>query len=204
MMLRATAILFVLALGSTFVFAEPERKKLQVFEDIQKQVTRYPFFTIFDDVRVAIDEHGVVALSGYVTGPHKSREIAKRVAAVEGVSGVENDLTVLPLSRDDDRLRVDIARAIYGNSSFWRYGMSISPAIHIVVERGHVTLTGAVRSRVDRQLAETLARRPSRNSTLWFGWTGSPGQLGFLRSHVEVVGIWGILRGGRRSAVQCR
>ncbi len=158
MMLRATAVLFVLALGSTFVFAEPERKKLQVFKDIQQQVTRYSFFTIFDDVSVAIDEHGVVTLAGRVTDPHKSREIARRVAAVQGVSGAENALTVLPISREDDRLRVDIGRAIYGNSNFWRYGTSTSPAIHIVVEHGHVTLTGVISSRVDRQLAETLAR----------------------------------------------
>ena len=159
MMLRATAVLSVLALGSTLVFAEPERKKLQVFEDIQTQVTRYSFFTIFDDVSVAIDEHGVVALTGHVTGPHKRTALAKRVAAVEGVSGVDNDITVLPVSRFDDRLRVAVARSIYGNSNFWRYGIGPSPTIHIVVERGHVTLTGVVYSQIDRQLAETLARR---------------------------------------------
>ena len=124
MMLRATAVFFVLALGSTLVFAEPERKKLQVFEDIQRQVNRYSFFTIFDDVNVAIDEHGVVALTGHVTGPHKRRDIAKRVAAVEGVSEVDNAITVLPVSRYDDQLRIGIARAIYGNSHFWRYAIS--------------------------------------------------------------------------------
>ena len=159
MMLRATVVLFVLALGSTLAFAEPERKKLQVFEDIQRQVNRYSFFTIFDDINVAIDEHGVVALTGHVTGPHKSREIAKRVAAVKGVNGVDNAITVLPVSRYDDQLRIGIARAIYGNSNFWRYGTAASPAIHIVVERGHVTLTGVVTNQVDRRLAETLARR---------------------------------------------
>ena len=159
MMLRATAVLFVLALGSTLAFAEPERKKLQVFEDIEQQVNRYYLFTIFDDVNVAIDEHGVVAMTGHVTSPHKSREIAKRVAGIEGVSGIDNAITVLPVSRYDDQLRYGIARAIYRNANFWRYGVGASPAIHIVVERGHVTLTGVVASQVDRQLAETLARQ---------------------------------------------
>ena len=84
MMLRTTAVLFVLALGSTLAFADPERKKLQVFEDIQQQVNRYYYFTVFDDISVAIDEHGVVALTGQVTNPYKSNEIAKRVAGVEG------------------------------------------------------------------------------------------------------------------------
>ena len=56
MMLRATAVFFVLTLGSTLVFAEPERKKLQVFEDIQQQVNRYYLFTIFDDINAPVRE----------------------------------------------------------------------------------------------------------------------------------------------------
>ena len=158
MILRATAAFFVLALGSTLVFADPERKPLQIFEDIQTQVHRYSYFTIFDDINVAIDEHGVVALTGHVTSPHKSREIARRIAAVEGVGGVDNSIRVLPVSRLDDQLRIGLARAIYGNSNFWRYGVGASPPIHIVVERGHVTLTGVVNNQFERQLVETIAR----------------------------------------------
>ena len=158
-MLRATAVFFVLTLGSTLVFADPERKQLQVLEDIQKQVNRYAYFTIFDDINVAIDEHGVITLTGHVTDSHKSRGIAKRVAAVEGIAGVDNLITVLPVSRFDDQLRIGIARAVYGSSHFWRYGIGASPPIHIVVERGHVTLTGVVTNQVDRQIAETIARQ---------------------------------------------
>jgi hyperosmotically inducible protein len=159
MMLRTTAVIFVLALGSTFASADPERKTLQVFEDIQDQVNGYAFFTIFDDVNVAIDEQGVVMLTGHVTLPYKSEGLAKRVAGVEGVTGVDNAITVLPVSRHDDRLRYRIARAIYGNSNFWRYGIGATPSIHIVVERGHVTLTGVVANELDRRLADALARR---------------------------------------------
>ena len=157
-MLRATAVLFVLILGSTSVFAEPEREKLQIFEDIQQQVNRYSRFTIFDDVNIAIDEQGVVALTGRVTSQYKSREIAKRVARVEGVTGIANAITALPVSRYDDQLRYRIAHAIYGNSNFWLYGLGPSPSIHIVVEHGHVTLTGVVASEADRMLAGTFAR----------------------------------------------
>ena len=159
MMLRTTAVLFVLALGSTLAFAGPERKTLQVFEDIQQQVNRYYYYTVFDDINAAIDEHGVVALTGHVTNPYKSKEIVKRVARVEGVTGVDDAITVLPISQFDDQLRYRIARAIYGNSNFWRYGLGPSPPIHIVVERGRVTLTGVVANQVDRQLVETLARQ---------------------------------------------
>ena len=57
----------------------------------------------------------------------------------------------------DENLRVRIARAIYGNSAFWQYGAMANPPIHIIVDRGHVTLTGVVNNNVDRMLARSLA-----------------------------------------------
>jgi hyperosmotically inducible periplasmic protein len=54
-------------------------------------------------------------------------------------------------------LRYRIARSIYGNSNFWSYAIMAHPPIHIIVERGHVTLTGVVQSNVDRMLARSLA-----------------------------------------------
>ena len=64
---------------------------------------------------------------------------------------------MLPVSQFDDELRFRIARAIYGNSSFWNYAAMANPPIHIVVNRGHVTLTGVVNSNVERMLARSLA-----------------------------------------------
>jgi len=57
----------------------------------------------------------------------------------------------------DDELRFRIARAIYGNSSFWNYAAMANPPIHIVVKRGHVTLVGTVNNNVERMLARSLA-----------------------------------------------
>ncbi len=64
---------------------------------------------------------------------------------------------MLPISSYDDDLRSRIARAIYGNSAFWRYAAQANPPIHIIVENGHVTLTGVVNNNVDRMLARSLA-----------------------------------------------
>jgi hypothetical protein len=47
--------------------------------------------------------------------------------------------------------------AIYGNSSFWQYASMVNPPIHIVVNRGRVTLEGVVNSNVERMLARSLA-----------------------------------------------
>ena len=70
---------------------------------------------------------------------------------------MKNVITDLPVSQFDDELRYRIARSIYGNSNFWNYAIMANPPIHIVVERGRVTLTGVVQSNVDRMLAQSLA-----------------------------------------------
>jgi len=133
-----------------------DRKDFQVFKDVAASVDRYTHFTIFDDVSAYVKD-GVVTLSGKVTMPYKRDEIAKRVAKVDGVREVRDQIGVLPVSMFDDELRARIARSIYGNSNFWNYGIMPNPPIHIVVENGHVTLTGVVQSEVDRMLARSLA-----------------------------------------------
>jgi hyperosmotically inducible protein len=129
---------------------------LQVFRDVQKQVLQYANFTIFDSVKMAIDD-GVVVLSGKVTMPYKRNDIEKRVAKLDGVTEVQNKIEVLPVSQYDDELRLRISRAIYGNSNFWRYATMANPPIHIIVDHGHVTLEGVVNNNVDRMLARSLA-----------------------------------------------
>lgn len=141
------------ALAST-----PDRKDLQVFKDVAKSVNRYVHFTIFDDVNANVTD-GVVTLSGKVTMPYKRDDIMKRVADVSGVREVRDNIEVLPVSSFDDRLRYQIARSIYNNPNFWNYAIGPNPSIHIIVDHGHVTLTGAVQSEVDRMLARSLVNQ---------------------------------------------
>ena len=154
---RLASLTFALLLATAgAAAAQSPREDLQVFNDIAKQVTRYTQFTIFDSVDASIED-GAVVLSGWVTMPYKKTDIERRVARVDGVTSVRNDIQVLPVSQFDDQLRFRIARAIYGNSSFWNYAAMANPPIHIVVNRGHVTLTGTVNSNVERALARSLA-----------------------------------------------
>ena len=104
---------------------------------------RYPQFTIFDSIGADVED-GIVTLTGKVTMPYKRDAIATRVARIDGVREVRNEISVLPVSQWDDELRFRIARAIYGNSNFWSYGAMANPPIHIVVENGRVTLEGVV------------------------------------------------------------
>jgi hyperosmotically inducible protein len=132
-----------------------DRKNLQVFNDISDSVNRYVHFTIFDDVSANVED-GVVTLTGRVTMPYKREDIEKRVARIDGVREVRDQITVLPVSQFDNRLRYQIARAIYGHPNFWNYAIGPNPSIHIIVEHGHVTLTGVVNNDLDRQLARSL------------------------------------------------
>jgi osmotically-inducible protein OsmY len=136
--------------------ADDPRKDLQVLKDVAASVERYTQFTIFDDVNASVKD-GVVTLTGKVTMPYKRDELARRVAKIDGVRSVQDNIGVLPVSSFDDELRYRIARSIYGNSSFWNYAIMPNPPIHIVVEHGRVTLTGVVQSEVDRMLARSLA-----------------------------------------------
>lgn len=99
-----------------------------------------------------------VLANGKVTAPHKASEIANLVARVPGVREVDHRIETLPVSTFDDELRFTIASRIYRDPLFWNYAIQPNPPIHIVVDRGHVTLTGAVNSEVERRAAEMIAR----------------------------------------------
>jgi osmotically-inducible protein OsmY len=156
MVTRLGSLTAALLLATAISASAQAREDLQIFNDVSSQVTRYTQFTIFDSVEASVDD-GHVVLSGWVTMPYKRDDLERRIARIDGVSSVRNDIQVLPVSRFDDELRFRIARAIYGHSAFWNYAAMANPPIHVIVNRGHVTLTGTVNSNVERALARSLA-----------------------------------------------
>jgi hyperosmotically inducible periplasmic protein len=123
---------------------------------LDRAVRQCPQVTIFDDVAARVDGSAVL-LTGKVTSPLKKEELEKRVARIDGVGEVRNEIAVLPPLTSDDDLRHRVARAIYGNPSFWPYAAMANPPIHIIVERGHVILRGTVGSNTERTMARSLA-----------------------------------------------
>ena len=136
--------------------ASSERRDPQISGEVVVELRNYSNLTIFDDVNADVRD-GIVTLTGKVTMPFKRDEIETRVARLDGVREVRNRITVLPASTFDDELRAQIARAVYGNAAFWHYAVMPSPPIRIIVEGGRATLTGLVRSNLDRTLACALA-----------------------------------------------
>jgi hyperosmotically inducible protein len=126
-------------------------------ERVGDQVRRSSYFTVFDDVGIGVD-NGVVTLTGYVTQPIKSEDLAKRASHVGGAQDFVNRLEVLPASLGDDRLRNIVANAIYRDQAFSNYASQAVPPIHIIVRNSSVLLTGVVNSEVERRQAENIVR----------------------------------------------
>ena len=135
-------------------FGESDEK---VAENISKSILRYANYTVYDDVNLAVEE-GHVTLEGRVTMPFKAAEIEKRASKVLGVQSVNAQITTLPTNIGDERLRRALTQYIYGDMLFMDYAHHVNPPIHIVVERGRVTLSGAVRSELERVKAGHIAR----------------------------------------------
>jgi hyperosmotically inducible protein len=136
---------------------EPNRLDKQIAMDVARELRRYPSYSVFDHVEVAVED-GVVTLKGKVTMGYKAEEMEKRAAEVEGVKEVSNQIEVLPVSINDDQLRRALADRIYRDSLFTGYSIQPDPPIHIVVENARVTLTGVVRNEIERRKAESIAR----------------------------------------------
>jgi hyperosmotically inducible protein len=155
-MLRRMAAATVMMALTFSVPAVADDANYDMFRNVERQVQQYPFISIFDSVNIAVND-GVVELTGKVTMPFKRDGIGERVARVSGVTAVRNRITVLPVSQFDDDLRFRIARAIYSNPNFRGYGSRVNPPIHIIVERGRVTLEGVVNNNADRVIAQSIA-----------------------------------------------
>jgi len=58
--------------------------------------------------------------------------------------------------------------------NFWNYAIQVNLPIHVVVDNGHVTLSGVVNSEVEHRKAETIAR----SAFSVFGSTSTRGEAG--------------------------
>jgi len=119
---------------------------------VRHEIVMYPYYSIWDDISFRVN-NGQVELMGSVNQPYKKADIQRLVQRTPGVTAVTNDLKVLPLSTFDDRLRLQVARAIYRDPVLSRYALQAVGPIHIIVDNGHVTLTGVVATEMEKNVA---------------------------------------------------
>ena len=124
----------------------------RISHEVRNELITLPQFSIFDNLAFKVDGE-TVTLTGQVRNPILKDSAEKVVKDIEGVKGVNNKIEVLPPSPNDDRIRRDVARAIFNDDRLFRYSMGAVPPIHIIVNRGHVTLEGVVANQADKDAA---------------------------------------------------
>ena len=140
--------------------AEGEAANLEYLKkEIRKELVTLPFFGVFDWLEGKVEPDGTVFLAGQVTRPTLKKDAQRRVEKVEGVERVINQIEVLPLSPNDDRLRRAVFFELFNrNSPLFRYGQQPIPSIHIIVSRGKLVLKGVVANKGDSDIANIRAR----------------------------------------------
>src|ERR671926_787700 len=154
---KVLAVAAALVLSASAAVAAPATEQAaeqtQLAKKVRKELVTLPWYGVFDNLAYEIDG-STVKLYGQVVQPSTRRDAERRVSKLKGVERVVNNIEVLPLSSFDDSIRARTYRALFGwNSPLFRYGRGVNPSIHIVVNRGHVTLEGVVSNEGDANLA---------------------------------------------------
>ena len=131
-----------------------DRSRLE--KEVRHELVMLPYFTVFDNLGYRVNGN-TVELTGQVTKPTLKSSAERVVKSIEGVESVTNNIEVLPNSPNDDRLRVAVYRAVYGNASLQVYNQRYLAPIRIIVKNGNVTLEGVVGNEMDKNMAKIQA-----------------------------------------------
>jgi len=168
--MKKSLLLVVLSLpllfGSVFVQCQSasqlDQKSLaRIVKEVRHELVMLPFYGVFDNLSYKVDPDGTVTLLGQVARPTLKSDAENAVKRIEGVEKVVNNIEVLPTSINDDRIRREVYRAIFGNDVLSQYQLRAVPPIHIIVKNGHVTLEGVVARAMDKQIAGVQANKVS-------------------------------------------
>jgi len=129
-----------------------QKAVLRIEKEVRHQLLMLPYLDVFDNLAFQVNGYNVTLL-GQVTRPTLRDDAERAVKRIEGVEKVDNKIEVLPVSINDDRLREQLYRAIYGYGPLQRYALPPQKPIRIIVKNGHVALEGVVDSEMDKNLA---------------------------------------------------
>jgi len=133
----------------------------RIIREVRHELVMLPFYGVFDNLAYKVSTDGTLVLLGEVSRPTLKSDAEKVVRDVEGVERVDNQIKVLPVSPNDDRIRRATYRKIFGHAVLSQYQLRAVPPIHIIVENGHVTLEGVVARQMEKQIAGVQANSVS-------------------------------------------
>jgi hypothetical protein len=100
---------------------------------VHERLAVLPFHGVFDTLDFEV-QGKIVTLSGQVLKDSVKQSAERVVRQINGVESVVNKIEVLPSSRRDDALRMNVYRAIYEKSPLEKHGTRAAPPIHIIVK----------------------------------------------------------------------
>jgi hyperosmotically inducible protein len=179
----AAALIFSLAAPAvTAQTPDPtwsQEDTLRIAKEVQKKLASLTNYSVFDWITFGF--HGkALVLKGYASRPILKSDAANAVKGIAGIESVDNQIEVLPLSNNDDRIRAAVYNRLYTQPALRKYnanqgtvGQATGPggsiaraaggitndpprgfhAIHIIVKNGNVTLYGVVNNDGDKAIA---------------------------------------------------
>jgi hyperosmotically inducible protein len=129
---------------------------LRLVKEVRHELVMLPYLGVFDNLEYKVDG-STVTLIGQVTRPTLKSDAENVVKKIEGVEKVDNQIEVLPLSADDDRIRRAVYIALARSPQLDRYFMQAIAPIRIIVKNGNVTLEGSVANKGDSDVANVTA-----------------------------------------------
>ena len=164
-------LLLIMSMGKSF---SQDRSKETISSNIRKTLETLPYYGMFDHL-VFQFEDDEVTLGGYVYQPNLKKIAEREISHIKGINKVDNQIELLPISTNDNRIRMSVFDAIYRSQELSGYGLggeiwqifsqyaqkylyfSREPLgvypIHIIVKHGNVILIGLVNSAQDKNLA---------------------------------------------------
>ena len=160
---KLVALVALAAISASTALAGPPRGREVrasggLINRVRKQLVTLPYYGVFDSLSFSVDGD-TVTLYGQALRPTTRNDAERRVAGIEGVRRVVNNIEILPLSDVDQSIRSHVYFAVFQTVGLHRYALGANPSLHIVVNRGHVTLEGVVDSEADSRLAYMAANQ---------------------------------------------
>lgn len=134
----------------------PASAEERIVRKVRHQLVMQSRYSIWDWLAFRVNG-SVVELLGSVYSGGLKDSAADAVSHIDGVEKVINHIRLLPPSAVDDRIRHQVADAIYSTGSLSSYSWSAQPSIHIIVSGAQVRLEGLVDNQSDKDAAALRA-----------------------------------------------
>src|SRR5882757_4569285 len=135
---------------------QASRSNERIAKEVRHELLMLPYLGVFDNLAYKVDGYNVT-LMGQVTRPTLKSDAENVVKKIEGVEHIDNQIELLPLSPNDDRIRRAVYRAIYGYPALQKSALGVQQPIRIIVKNGNVTLEGVVDNEGDKNIANIRA-----------------------------------------------